>query len=180
MKKRFAAVLIILLFVLPVCSWAETSGWFGGFGISSEGFISDGVFNEAEYTGINLYAEPWTFPLLTPSFSAGVLLPLVPFEPSAGLVTAELGFELFSLNRHPFSWAIDLENAWCPLLSLRLLHPFETPSVESLYLSAVLSPFRLKTGSGRFSLLSLAYVTDTRFSYAGWGIRVFDFRLYLL
>jgi len=157
--KKGIFVILFLLFLLPVAGFAETSGWIAGFSLSSEGFISSEIKDDAEYVGINLYVEPWNFPLLTPSLSAGVIIPAVPLDLASGMMTAEVGIELFALCNHPFSWIIDLENSYCPMLSLRAMAPFSDLSPDNWWVSAVFSPFRLKTGSGRFSILSLAYIT---------------------
>lgn len=172
-------ILICLLFLLPIAGFAETSGWVAGFSLTSEGFISSEIKDDAEYVGINLYVEPWNLPVLTPSLSAGVIIPAVPLDLASGMITAEFGLELFALRNHPFSWIIDLENSYCPMVSLRAMAPFNGLNPDSWYVSAVFSPFRLKTGSGRFSIMSLAYITGTDLSYAGLGLRVFDFRLFL-
>ncbi len=177
--RNLVFLVLCLLFIVTVAGFAETSGWIAGFSISSEGFISDQIYDDAEYVGLNLFAEPWTFPFLTPSLSVGAVVPAVPLDFASGLLTAEIGVELFNIRKHPFSGIIDLENSWCPLLSMRALLPFDSLNTEALYWSAVFSPFRLKTGSGRFSVMSAAYITDVGLNYAGWGVRLFDFRLFL-
>jgi hypothetical protein len=171
---------VCLVFMFPLVCFSEPSGWTAGFSIASEGFISEIISNESEYVGLNLFVEPWNFKFLTPSFSAGVIIPAAPLDIASGMITAELGAELFALMRHPFSGLLDLENAYCPLVSFRIMAPFAGFAPESWYLSAVLSPFRLKTGSGRFSIMSLAYIASSDLSYAGWGLRLFDIRLFLL
>lgn len=179
MRKLFF-ILIFLILLIPSVLSAETSGWLGGFSISSEGFISDTIHSDAEYIGISLYVEPWNFSVLSPSLSAGVLIPAVPFEVERGYLSGEFALELFSLQPHPFSWVIDLENSYCPTIGIRALMPFDDPGIDSINLGATVSPFRLKTGSGRYSIFSLAYLFESDLSHIGWGLRLFDFRLFLL
>ena len=172
--------MLILIFLLPAAAVAETSGWLGGFSLSSEGFISDTIYGDAEYVGLSLYLEPWTFPVLTPSLAAGAMVAAAPFELQQGFLSAEFSLELFDLKKHPFRWIIDLENSYCPTAGIRLLMPFSAMQLDSSYVSVSLSPFRLKTGSGRFSILSLSYFVESDLSFAGWGLRLFDIRLFLL
>ena len=178
--KKMQAGLLVLIFLLPAAAAAETSGWIGGFSLCSEGFISETLYSDAEYAGINLYVEPWSFPFLTPSLSAGVLVAAAPFDLQQGFLSAELDLELFDMKKHPFRRLIDLDNSYCPSAGVRMLMPFSNLRLDESYVAVTVSPFRLKTGSGRFSILALSYFTESDLSFAGWGLRLFDIRLFIL
>jgi len=169
--------IIILAAVFPAVGFSDASGWISGFSVSSEGFSGSENFNDSEYVGVSLYVEPWCFPFLTPSLSAGVMIAAAPLDFSASLLTAELGLELFSIEEHPFQWAVDMDSHYSPLLSARLLVP--VAALDAPYWSLCLSPFRLKTGSGRYSLMSAFIVGDSSLAYSGWGIKLFDIRLFI-
>ncbi len=178
MRNRFIILIAaVLLFVSAAAGFGETSGWTAGFQISSEGFTEGFSFEDSEYVGIELFLEPWSFDFLTPALNTGFLLPVSSTMFADSVYKAEISLELFALKKHIFKNFIDLENRWAPLISGGIMFPVSNP--DQLLLNLGVSPFRLKTGSGRYSILALDVVTDTAFSGVAFGIKIFDFRLFL-
>lgn len=179
MRNKFVIFLTaaVLLFVSAEAAFGETSGWTTGFQISSEGFTEGYGFVDSEYVGMELFLEPWSFDFLTPALNTGFLLPVSSSMFADSVFKAEISLELFALKKHIFRNFIDLENRWAPLISGGIMLPVS--DTDNLLLNLGVSPFRLKTGAGRYSILALDAVTDTGFSGVAFGIKIFDFRLFL-
>ncbi len=178
MRNRILILLsAAVLFFSASAAFGETSGWTAGFQISSEGFTEGYGFSSSEYVGMELFLEPWSFDFLTPALNTGFLLPVSQNLFADSVFKAELSLELFALKKHIFRNFIDIENRWAPSVSGGVLMPVNSPG--QLLLNFGISPFRLKTGAGRYSILAFDAVTDTQFSGISYGIKIFDFRLFL-
>jgi hypothetical protein len=177
LMRNLALLLSLLLWAAPFgrCL-GEAKPWAGGFFAESGGYAEPSFLPSATCLSAGLFLEPLALPALNPAVSAGILLPVAPYQADALVLRANLALTLFDARlswlRRTFYAAL----AWSPAVGAGLLYRLDG-SVFRFTLSA--SPLRLRAGDAVFTLCSPELLLDPQGSPRGWGLGLFQAALFL-
>lgn len=154
-----------------------TPVWKGGFSLAASGYSSECDFARAEYVDLALFIDPWQTKFLSPSFHLDLSIPALPFSPDKTLLGTHIGVRLFVKEKHIFKALMTENHFFAPSLDAGLL--FSPVADGGLKYRITIYPLKFYSGDGHYTFFAFSWITNTDFQYQGWGIKLFEFSLYL-
>jgi hypothetical protein len=167
---------LLLLSGVRSHSLGHDKPWWGGLYVGTAGFSRQSGLPDSEYLSFGVFVEPLDIRMFNPALFLGTITAIAPPQPQ-GLryqLTGEL--TLFDLPAATLSKFFFENLCWSPGLAVECLL---SRDLGSSAWALLLSPLRIRTGDGLFTVCALQLFIEPPFAFGGWGIVLFRTALFI-